>query len=70
LVCEVEEIPVAVRHIDAAAQQIEVLLLNGDAHNHQTKRFNATNYQSSGLANMKVPQSYLQRLIQGEKYGK
>lgn len=70
LVCEGEGITVAVRHIDAATQQIEVLFLNGDAHNHQTKRFNATNYQASGLTNMKVPQSYLQLLTQGEKYGK
>lgn len=70
LVCEGEGIIVAVRHIEAATQQIEVLFLHGDAHNHQTKRFNATNYQSSGLAKLKVPEGYLQLLTQGEKYGK
>lgn len=70
LVCEGEGITVAVRHVEAATQQIEVLFLDGDAHNHQTKRFNSTNYQSSGLANMKVPHRYLQLLNQGDKYGK
>ncbi len=70
LVCKGEGTTVAVRHIDTATKQIEVLFLDGDAHNHQTKRFNSTNYQSSGLAKMKVPQSYLHLLTQGEKHGK
>lgn len=70
LVCEGEGITVAVRHIEAATQQIEVLPLSGEAHNHHAMRFNSTNYQSSGLAKMKVAQSYLQLLTQGEKYGK
>lgn len=70
LVCEGDGVTVAVRHIEAATQLIEVLYVAGGTHNHQTKRFNAINYQSSGLAKLKVADSYLQLLTQGVNHGK
>jgi hypothetical protein len=59
LVCEGEGITVAVRHVISDQQQIEVLYLKGGAHNHQIERFNASNYQSSGLAQLDVATSFL-----------
>jgi hypothetical protein len=50
---------VAVRHVISDQQQIEVLYLKGGAHNHQIERFNASNYQSSGLAQLDVATSFL-----------
>lgn len=71
LVCEGEGVTVAIRHIDAAQQQIEVLYLTaGEPHNHRAKRFNASNYQTSGLEQLQVARSYLSLLTQGEGFAK
>lgn len=59
LVCEGDGVTVAIRHIDSDQEQIEVLYLNGETHNHQTMRFNAKNYPLSGLAQLQVANNYL-----------
>lgn len=69
LVCEGEGLTVAIRHIDAPQQQIEVLYLTCETHNHQTKRFNASNYQTSGIDQLHVARGYLSLLTDGEGYG-
>ena len=70
LVCERDGAAVVVRHIETAEQEIEVMYLTAGTHNHQTKRFNASNYETSGLAQMQVASSYLPLLTQGENNGK
>ncbi|MFC6282110.1 MULTISPECIES: hypothetical protein [Polaromonas] len=70
LVCEGAGATVVVRHIETAGQEIEVMYFNDGTHNHQTKRFNASNYPTSGLAQMQVASRYLPLLSHGDTYGK
>lgn len=70
LIGEVDGVTVAIRHIDSAPQQIEVLYVSREPHNHQSNRFIASNFHCSGLENMQVAKSCLSLLIEGEGNGK
>jgi len=69
LVCEGEAITVAVRPVETAQRQIEVLYLAGGNVDHTVQRFNAHNYQSSGLDRLQVANGYRALLAEGENNG-